>query len=92
MKRTRSLALVERQIEDAPARGTYALMARELALTAARRWPHLSVDQALRVLAGSRDVLRAADDAAQAVIDAGPERSQQERIGWRKATTTTEAK
>jgi len=85
MKRTRPLSRIERQIEDAPARATTTLIAREVALTLARRWPHLSVDQAIGVLASTRDVLRAADESVQEAIDAGPERSQQERIGWRKA-------
>lgn len=58
MKRTRPLSRIERNIEDAPARATQTLIAREVAITLARRWPHLSVEQAMGVLTSTRDVQR----------------------------------
>lgn len=70
MSRNRPLSRLEREIEDAEVRGTYPLIARELALTAARRWPQLSVDHARKVLALAAEQIVAADERASAAMAA----------------------
>lgn len=68
LKRTRPLSRLEGLVDTARIEGTYELMAREVALTMTRRFPHISVERALDVLHLAGVQLEAADDRASEVM------------------------